>query len=122
MISEGIHLMEYRPGAVMRVTGEDAFSFLQGQFTNELRQGTGSVTYGLWLDQKGKVLADSHVLRLSENEFLLVSMNSPADLIRRRLEDYIVADDVALADETAGTHGMVLLGAGAGEKLSRVLG
>lgn len=113
--------MEYRPKAVIRVTGDDAFTFLQGQFTNELRQAIGSATYGLWLDQKGKVLADSHVLGVSEKEFLVISTNSPADLIKRRLEDYIVADDVLLADETAATSGMVLLGAGAGEVLARIL-
>lgn len=116
-----MHLAEYRPQAVIRVTGEDAFTFLQGQFTNELRQAVGSVTYGLWLDQKGKVLADSHVLRVSEKEFVVVSTNSPADIIKRRLEDYIVADDVLLVDETAATSGMVLVGAGVGEVLARVL-
>src|SRR3954464_3910292 len=110
MIFSKLRLAEFAPGAVIRVTGDDAFTFLQGQFTNELRQPVGSVTYGLWLDQKGKVLADSHVLRVSENEFLLVSVFSAARLIQQRLESYIVADDVILADETATTHGIVLLG------------
>lgn len=120
MISPETHVVEQRPAAIIRVVGDDAFTFLQGQFTNELRQAVGSATYGLWLDQKGKTLADSHVLRISENEFLVVSVNSAAELIRKRLEDYIVADDVTLADETSGVQGMVLFGAGASAALARV--
>jgi folate-binding protein YgfZ len=122
MIFQEMRFAEFRPGAVIRVTGEDAFTFLQGQFTNELRQAVGRSTYGLWLDQKGRVLADSDVLRISEHEFLVVSTNSAADLIKRRLEDYIVADDVAVADETVGIHGIVLLGAGAVEGVAKIVG
>lgn len=113
---------QYTPGSLFRVSGEDAFTFLQGQFTNELRQPPGSAVYGLWLNQKGKVLADSQVLRISENEFLIWSEFSPAAIIRQRLEDYIVADDVVLADETATTHALTLWGTGGKEAISRLLG
>jgi len=65
MISAKATLFDYRPGTLLKVTGEDAFTFLQGQFTNELRQAPGSAIYGLWLNQKGKILADSHVLGVS---------------------------------------------------------
>src|SRR3954468_18308417 len=109
-------------GAVIRVAGEDAFMFLQGQFTNELRQANGGVVYGLWLDQKGKVLADSYVLRIWENEFLVASEYSSADVIRQRLESYIVADDVALTDETVGTAGLTLIGGKCGAALEKILG
>jgi folate-binding Fe-S cluster repair protein YgfZ len=55
-------IFRWRPAAWLRVSGEDAGTFLQGQFTNELRSvGTGGI-YGLWLNHKGKVLADSFVL------------------------------------------------------------
>ena len=122
MIFEGIRVIEHRPAAVIRVTGDDAFTFLQGQFTNDLRQGIGTAIYGLWLDQKGKVLADSHVLRVSEKEFLITSAGTDAAVIKRRLEDYIVADDVTLTDETAGADGVVLVGEGAGNRLAKMLG
>jgi folate-binding protein YgfZ len=122
MNSEKMRIRQYHPGTMLRVTGEDAFTFLQGQFTNELRQPQGSATYGLWLNQKGKVLADSQVLRVSENEFLIYSEFSPAAIIRQRLEEYIVADDVVLADETATMHALTLWGAGGNEVISRLLG
>jgi folate-binding protein YgfZ len=122
MNSEKMRILKYRPGALLRATGEDAFAFMQGQFTNELRQPPGSATYGLWLNQKGKVLADSQVLRISENEFLICSEFSVAAIIRQRLEEYIVADDVVLADETAGSHALTLWGTGGREALGRLLG
>lgn len=122
MIFDQKVLHDFRPSARLRVTGDDAFGFLQGQFTNELRQPSGSATYGLWLNQKGKVIADSHVLRISEKEFLITSTGSPAGVIRQRLEDYIVADDVAIADETEGAQGLWITGAGSGDVLRRLLG
>lgn len=122
MISEKMRSFNYRPVTLFRVTGEDAFTFLQGQFTNELRQPAGSAIYGLWLNQKGKVLADSQVLRISENEWLIYSEFSAAAVIRQRLEDYIVADDVVLTDETATTHALALWGTGGNDTISRWLG
>lgn len=122
MISEKTTILKYRPGALLRVTGEDTFTFLQGQFTNELRQPPGSATYGLWLNQKGRVLADSQVLRISESEFFIWSEFSCAATIRQRLEEYIVADDVVLADETAATYALKLWGTNGKEAIHRLLG
>ncbi|MDI1318690.1 MAG: folate-binding protein [bacterium] len=115
-----IHL--YRPAALLNVTGDDAGTFLQGQFTNDLRQDTGAAVYGLWLTQKGKVLADSCVLKLAENKFQVVSLNSPVTVIQPRLEGYIVADDVTLTDQTSQAHGLAVAGLRSGEMLQKVLG
>ncbi len=112
----------YQPKALIKVTGDDAFTFLQGQFTNELRQPLGSVTYGLWLNQKGRVLADSQVLRLADNEFLLLSDTSAAGVIMQRLEQYIIADDVILADETEKTGALILWGGECTDRLTVLLG
>lgn len=111
-----------RPKAVLRATGDDAASFLQGQFSNELRKPVGAATYGLWLDQKGKVLADSTVLRVGENEFVIVSEHGDAALIQQRLEHYLVADDVTLANETDAAEGLVIFGEKSGALLSQILG
>ena len=54
---------QYAPAAHFLVKGEDAADFLQSQFTNELRPfELRQATYGLWLDVKGKVIADSVVI------------------------------------------------------------
>jgi tRNA-modifying protein YgfZ len=110
----------YRPAAWLRVTGPDAAGFLQGQFTNDLRGiRDGSAVYGLWLDQKGKVLADSFIGRgAAADEHWIASVACPGEEIRRRLEDYIIADDVAVEDGSAGVSAVALVGDGAGAWLS----
>lgn len=86
--------------AIFRISGPDANTYLQGQFTQDLKQPAGALSYGLWLNQKGKILADSHVLRLGESEFLIVCHALSACALRERLEAYLIADDVTLLDET----------------------
>jgi len=66
------------------------------------------VTYGLWLNQKGKVLADSQVLREAVNQFRVLSDHSPAATIVQRLEQYIIADDVVIEDQTDAVRGLVI--------------
>jgi folate-binding protein YgfZ len=110
----------WRPAAWLRVSGEDAAGFLQGQFTNDIRlSGPGRAVYGLWLNHKGRVLADSFVLPGDKaGEFWVGSYFSGAETIRRRLEAFIVADDVTLDDQTDAWAGVALMGDGAGEWLA----
>jgi folate-binding protein YgfZ len=85
--------------------------FLQGQFTQDLRSSASqAAAYGLWLNQKGKVLADSVVLRESDESAWIVSLWSSARGLRERLDAYIIADDVTVTDLTAGWHGIVIGG------------
>ena len=105
---------EYAPAAWLCVRGEDAFSFLQGQFTQDLRSSKPQpARYGLWLNQKGRVLADSFSLCISLKEIWLHSYFSPAATIRERLESYIVADDVTIEDHTAEGRALTLGGGAA---------
>lgn len=108
----------FRPAARLRVTGEDAATFLQGQFSNDLRRAEPDpATYGLWLNHKGRVLADSLVLQRGPNDFEVISPNSPAATIRERLETYIIADDVSVADATEGCAGLTIDGEGSAAAL-----
>lgn len=70
----------------------------------------GDAIYGLWLNQKGKVAADSFVLRVADEEFRLVSYESLARELVARLEGFIIADDVTVADETAEWGGLTIWG------------
>ena len=108
----------WRPAACLRVSGEDSLTFLQGQFTNDLQQPKNDgTTYGLWLNQKGKVLADSFVRKSAAQEARIVSYFSPAAVIRERLEAYIIADDVVIEDITASVRGLTVFGASAAAEL-----
>lgn len=103
----------WRPAAWLRVTGEDAANFLQGQFTNDLRaDDRDGAIYGLWLNQKGHVLADSFVLRTGEGGFWVGSYQSSVADIRQRLESFIVADDVIVEDVTDKWCGVSVIGEG----------
>jgi folate-binding protein YgfZ len=95
--------------AVLRVRGPDANSYLQGQFTQDVNAQNGR-SYGLWLDQKGRVLADGHVLRQADQDFLVVSFSLPAAQLLARLEAYLIADEVELVDETGAWAGVLLWG------------
>lgn len=104
--------LQRRTPAWLRVSGEDALAFLQGQFTQELRPDrVPPVSYGLWLNQKGRVLADSFVLRLGDGAFGLSSAESSGAVIRERLDAYIIADDVAVEDASTEVQSWVLAGA-----------
>jgi folate-binding protein YgfZ len=78
---------------------------VQGQFSNDLG-GTGRLLrYGFWLDHKGKVQADSLVLRVGAGEFLVASYFSAAERLREHFGKFIIADDVSVTDETASWMG-----------------
>lgn len=102
----------FSPAAWLRVTGEDTLSFLQGQVTQDLRApAAGSVVYGLWLSQKGRVVADSLFFKVSDTEFWVLSNATPARIIQERMESYIIADDVVVEDLSAGWAGLLAVGA-----------
>lgn len=79
----------------------------------------GQAVYGLWLDRKGHVMADSHVIASADGaRFWIASVSSLARDVASRLESHIIADDVAIEDVTAGWRGLSVIGAGSGAWLS----
>jgi hypothetical protein len=115
-------IFAWKPAAWLRVSGADAQIFLQGQFTNDLRAlERQAEVYGLWLSVKGKVLADSFVLRGARpEEFWVGSYFSRAEVIRERLEGYIIADDVVIEDVTADWAAVSAVGGELGADLAAV--
>lgn len=105
----------YRPACWLRVWGPDSQVFLQGQFTNDVRQAEdGRAVYGLWLDQRGHIVADGFVIRLAEAEYRVGSYFSDSATVRTRLEEYLIADEVEVADLTGEMAAVSVLGAEAG--------
>lgn len=101
----------YQPSGIVRASGPDSATFLQGQFSKDLNIEVGKVVYGLWLDRKGKIVADSFVLREAEDSFLIVSYHSASETIIERLDAYIIMDEVEL-DEVHCLTGATVWGAG----------
>jgi tRNA-modifying protein YgfZ len=111
----GTSFFPWHPTAWLRVAGGDALIYLQGQFTNDLRELGPDGAYGLWLNGKGKVVADSFVLPAPPVDgaptFWVGSYFSPAAAVRARLESCIVADEVEVEDVTADWAAVTIFGA-----------
>lgn len=81
------------------ISGDDALSYLQSQMTIRLpAPEKKSWTYGLWLNEKGRIIADSYVYVQAPDSCLLWSLNCPADKLEVALRHNIVADDVVISN------------------------
>jgi folate-binding protein YgfZ len=84
------------------LTGADRLRFLHGQVTNEVsRLQPGQGCYAALVTAKGKMESDLHIFCL-EQELLLDFEPGLTQQVTERLERYIIADDVQVAD--AGPH------------------
>ncbi len=93
----------FEPGCALEATGPDARSFLQGQFSNDLsKMGPGELVRGLWLNRKGRILAESSVLAKGEDCFWVVSSFSSYERVEKRLSDYLIMDEVSLSRVAVG--------------------
>ena len=116
-----LHFFQHVPAACIEASGEDASRFLQSQFSNDLETTAArACVYGLWLDRKGRVAADSFVLGRAGGAYLLLSPTSPGGVILQKLEAFIIADDVALEERAGALHCTSIWGAGAGACLLRM--
>jgi folate-binding protein YgfZ len=95
--------------AVVRITGEDAAAFLQGQCAADLRDVT--LTDALWLNRKGRVLAHTVISREADGSFLLLCPHLPAAELIAVVTANVIADDVVATDESAQWQGWVAWGA-----------
>jgi folate-binding protein YgfZ len=85
--------------AVVRVTGEDAAAFLQGQCSADLR--ATALTDALWLNRKGRVLAHTVIAKEADGSFLLLCPHLGATELIAVVTANVIADDVVATDESA---------------------
>ena len=84
--------------AVVRVTGEDAAAFLQGQCSADLR-GV-ALTDALWLNRKGRVLAHTVIAKEADGSHLLLCPHLGAAELIAVVTANVIADDVVATDES----------------------
>lgn len=102
-LAHHLDLLEHGVGAyrtsdcLLRVTGDDRLTWLQGQLTQDvLALHAGASAYGLLLHPTGKILADLDVL-CRESELVLVCPHDAVDEVSAQLERYIMMEDVDLS-------------------------
>ena len=96
-MTEFVSFYNARPGCLLRIWGEDAAAFLNSQFSADLRTPeAGLSVYGLWLNAKGKVQADSWVWCRDPETFEILSMGTAGEDMREMLERHIIADEVEM--------------------------
>jgi tRNA-modifying protein YgfZ len=83
----------------LRVTGGDAFRFLNGQITNNLAKASGSAAIqASILNAKGKLSAHVFVSRENDQAFLVDAEPELREELPLRLDRYVIADDVQIED------------------------
>src|SRR5262249_48175988 len=96
-VRQGCGLLDARFRGLLRMTGGDRTTFLQGMVSNDVaRLGEGEGTYAVLLTQQGKVVSDLRVYVLAD-ELWLDTPSTRVSPVRESLERYIIADDVEFA-------------------------
>lgn len=87
--------------ARIAVSGRDRASYLQGLLTNDIAAlGPGTGCYAAWLTAQGRMTTDMHVLESGD----MILLDVPArvrESVLQRLDQFIFAEDVQVADLTA---------------------
>jgi len=95
---------------IIEVSGEDAQTFLQGQFTNDVRQVSSEKSqFTAWCNAKGKVLATFYLYK-RENTFYLILPQDNIAAVLRRLAMYVLRSKVKLREITDEIHAIGLSG------------
>ena len=86
--------------ALLRVSGSDAETFLQGQLSNDIiNLGSSSVQMNAYCQHQGKILALFWVIK-NEDSFFLSFPSDLLEAIKPRLQMFIIMSDVVIEDIT----------------------
>ena len=86
--------------ALLKVSGGDSESFLQGQLSNDIEQlDNSSIQLNAYCQHQGKILALFWVMR-SDDSFLLSFPLDLVDIIKSRLQMFVIMADVNIQDIT----------------------
>jgi folate-binding protein YgfZ len=97
-LREGVALIDLGFRTIVRATGDDRVSFLQGMLTNDVAGlAPGAGCPALLLTIQGRVTADLRVAMLADAVLVDVDVRARGDLVDA-LQKLIIADDVELTD------------------------
>jgi len=118
----GAGLVDASAREVVRLTGPDRLSFLQGMVTQDVEGlPAGSVADAALLTAKGAMVADARVVKRGDDLLLLTEPGYGA-VVLGTLERYLISEDAELSDATASLGQLSLIGPEAEAVAARVLG
>jgi len=107
---------------LIKVTGADAETFLQGQFTNDVRKVTlDHSQLSAYCSPKGRMLACFRVFRHDDNYYLRLPQERIGAILKR-LRMFVLRAKVTLADASEDWLCLGLSGSGAAQQLTDYLG
>lgn len=109
-LRESVAWLDLSARGRIRVTGDDRVRLLHAMSTSDV-QGLqpGQGCYAFFLNAQGRILGDANVFCF-EDHLLLDTEPETGRKLFEHLDRYIIADDVALADETAATAALAVEG------------
>ena len=114
-------LVDLSHRGLIKVCGEDAESFLQNQFTNEIHNiSETSHQISAWCSPKGRIIANFRIFK--QDDCYLLSLSS--DLVEhviKKLQMYVMMSKVTLEDVSDSLAQFGLLGKSAEQTLNKLL-
>ena len=111
--------------ALLEVHGSDRVRFLQGQLSNDVAKldpsGPHSGCYAFALTREGRIVADFHVV-VRPDSFWLETAAMALPTAIARLEKFVIADDVQIADRSAAFARFAVEGPRASELVATAAG
>jgi len=83
--------------STLQVSGKDAFSFLQGQLTCDMREITAENHYAALCNNKGRVIASFEICK-DQNNFLIYLPKDMISIVLKTLGKYAQFSDVILQE------------------------
>jgi hypothetical protein len=121
-ISENTVIADLSPLGIIRVTGEDAADFLQGQFSNDIAQvDEQHAQLSSYCNPKGRILASFWLYRTGDTFYMLLPADTLAATLKR-LRMYVLMSKVTLEDASEELVCIGLAGAGSEKALQQQLG
>lgn len=113
-------LLDEPQRGTLLITGPDRLEFLNRMVTQELRGlSPGDVRRSFWLNRKGRIDADLRLVELGDRMLADVDALAAARAVKG-LTDYIITEDVTIADQGESMHHLGLHGPRAPELLRSV--
>ena len=122
ILAQGAFLSNPVDRGLIKVSGEDAESFLQNQLTNDIHNVTETHHQAsAWCSPKGRIIANFRIFKRADTFYLSLS----ADLLEhvlKKLRMYVMMSKVTLEDITDSMVHFIFAGEGSESHLQQILG